>query len=248
MSTTADDNLIWHPYTQMKGAQTIAIERGEGAYLFDREGNKYIDAGSSWWTNIHGHSNPHIAAKVFEQAQKLEHVIFAGFTHQPAQDLAKRLLAKIPHHQKIFYTDNGSTAVEVAIKMCLQYWRNNGEERLKIIAFRDAYHGDTFGAMSISARGVFTDPYKQLLFDVEFIETPTPGKEKLVIAQLQKLVKEKGKEIAAFIFEPLVLGSGGMLMYSNLVLDELISICKANRILTIADDHLHPTNLRGIFS
>ena len=233
-----DRNLIWHPYTQMKDALPfVSMARGEGSYLFDEDGNQYLDAVSSWWTNIHGHAHPHIAKAIFEQAQKLEQVIFAGFTHELAVKLAEMLLQRIPFHQKIFYSDNGSTAVEVAIKMALQFWWNQGQERKKIIALRDAYHGDTFGAMSVSARGVFTAPFSNLLFDVEFIEVPTPGNEQHAIDELNAIIARYGKsDIAAFIFEPLVLGSGGMIMYSASVLDEMIGICKANNVITIADE------------
>src|SRR5207248_3058656 len=143
-----DKKVLWHPYTQMQTASPpIAIVRGEGSYLFDENGYKYIDAISSWWTNLHGHSHPHIAKKVAEQIQTLDHVLFAGFTHEPAIQLAERLLTYLPSNQeKIFYSDNGSTAVEVALKMAFQYWHNRGERRTKIIAFENAYHGDTFGA------------------------------------------------------------------------------------------------------
>ncbi len=235
----ATKQLIWHPYTQMETAlASISIARGQGSYLYDDKRTQYIDAVSSWWTNIHGHAHPYIAQKIFEQAQTLEHVIFAGFTHQPAEKLAEKILARIPFHSKIFYSDNGSTAVEVAIKMALQYWWNKGEEREKIIAFKDSYHGDTFGAMSISARGVFTQPYHRLLFDVEFIDTPVKGHEQKTVEQLYNLIKGPAgaAQIAGFIFEPLILGSGGMLMYSEQVLDELLSICNANNIITIADE------------
>lgn len=229
-------SLVWHPYTQMKDAKTIEIERGEGAYLYGKDGKRYIDAVSSWWTNIHGHAHTAIAEGIFEQAKKLEHVIFAGFTHPTAEELAVKLLERIPYHHKIFYSDNGSTAVEVAIKMSLQYWWNQGQHRTKVIAFKDAYHGDTFGAMSISARGVFTNPYQRLLFDVEFIDTPTKGNEQQAVQQLKNLIAKSAKEIAAFIFEPLVLGSAGMLMYCKEVLDELIGICQEAGVLTIADE------------
>ena len=170
-----DQKVIWHPYTQMKNAQNpIPIKRGEGVYLFDEDGDKYIDAVSSWWVNIHGHAHPYIAQKVAKQLSELEHVIFAGFTHEPAVQLAERLLPLLPGNQeKVFYTDNGSTAVEVALKMCLQYWSNNGStHKTKILAFKDAYHGDTFGAMSVSGRSIFTNPFNDLLFDVEFIDLP----------------------------------------------------------------------------
>jgi adenosylmethionine-8-amino-7-oxononanoate aminotransferase len=231
------NSTVWHPYTQMKNAEVIPIVRGEGAYLYDENGEQYIDAVASWWTNLHGHAHPVIANAIAEQAKKLEHVIFAGFTHEPAEQLAEKLLSRIPFHQKIFYSDNGSTAVEVAIKMALQYWSNQGEERKKTICFRDAYHGDTFGTMSVSARGVFTRPFQNLLFDVVFIDTPNSKNETEVAEQLNsEILKFSNSQIAAFIFEPLVLGSAGMLMYSETVLDKLISICKQNNILTIADE------------
>lgn len=222
---------VWHPYTQMKGTSVINITRGEGAYLYDENGTQYIDAVASWWTNIHGHAHPHIADAIASQAKQLEQVIFAGFTHPPAEKLAKLLLNKIPFHQKIFYSDNGSTAVEVALKMALQYWANKGEPRKKIICFRDAYHGDTFGSMSISARGVFTKPFQDLLFEVAFISTPDFENEELVIEQLQE-----HDDAAAFIFEPLVLGSAGMLMYPEKTLDKLIAICKQKDIISISDE------------
>ncbi len=218
-------SAVWHPYTQMQGADIIPITRGEGTYLYDDKGNQYIDAVASWWTNIHGHAHPHIANAIAAQAKKLEQVIFAGFTHEPAEILAQKLLQRIPHHQKIFYSDNGSTAVEVAIKMALQYWSNKGEARKKIICFRDAYHGDTFGSMSVSERGVFTKPFQQLLFDVEFIE-----------CENMKMSEFKNADVAAFIFEPLVLGSAGMKMYSAELLDGLLAACKKNNIITIADE------------
>lgn len=230
---SAADNSIWHPYTQMQGATHINMVKGGGAYLFDEQGNRYIDAVASWWTNIHGHAHPYIAEKIAEQATLLEHVIFAGFTHPSAIELAGKLLQRIPFHQKVFYSDNGSTAVEVAIKMALQYWWNQGQERRRIIAFKDAYHGDTFGAMSASARGVFTAPYHSLLFHVDFIDTPTPYNQEQVLSQLSNLINNNH---AAFIFEPLVLGSAGMLMYSAELLDKLIAICKQKGILTIADE------------
>lgn len=236
MSYKVQNSPVWHPYTQMQQAEIIAIARGQGAYLYDEADNRYIDAVSSWWTNLHGHAHPYIANAIAAQANTLEQVIFAGFTHQPAETLAIKLLERIPHHQKIFYSDNGSTAVEVAIKMCLQYWGNKGEQRSKIICFRDAYHGDTFGTMSVSARGVFTASFQKLLFDVEFIDTPNENNEAEVITQLNAVIQNSGNQIAAFIFEPLVLGSAGMLMYSERLLDNLLAICKANRILTIADE------------
>jgi adenosylmethionine---8-amino-7-oxononanoate aminotransferase len=233
-----DKKVIWHPYTQMQLADLpIAVVRGEGVYLFDDNGNKYIDAVSSWWVNLHGHSHPYIAGKVTEQLNKLEHVIFAGFTHEPAVEFAERLLKILPANQsKVFYSDNGSTAVEAAIKMAIQYWQNKGIARKKIIAFEQSYHGDTFGAMSVSARGSFTRPFADLLFEVIHIPFPGNGNENNSIQQLKEQLTNKKNNIAAFIFEPLVLGAGGMLMYSARVLDELLKICSENNILTIADE------------
>ncbi len=229
-----DLKVIWHPYTQMQtAAPPVGIVRGEGACLYDEDDKCYIDAVSSWWVNIHGHAHPYIAAKVAEQLQKLEHVIFAGFTHQPAVELAERLLEIIPNNQrKVFYSDNGSTAVEVAIKMCLQYWYNRGGQRTKIIAFKNAYHGDTFGAMAVSARSAFTNAFEKLLFEVEFIDLPNQEN----IKELKARITALKNETACFIFEPLVLGSGGMLMYEAAYLDELISHCHTENIFTIADE------------
>jgi adenosylmethionine-8-amino-7-oxononanoate aminotransferase len=232
---TRDAQVIWHPYTQMKNPLPhIPIVRGEGVYLFDEQGKKYIDAVSSWWVNIHGHAHPHIAASVAMQLNILEHVIFAGFTHEPAVQLAERLLPLLPGDQsKVFYSDNGSTAVEVALKMCLQYWVNSGKiARKKVIAFKDAYHGDTFGAMSVSGRSIFTEPFNQLLFDVEFIDLPNAGN----IEQLKSKINYLSNEVACFIFEPMVLGASGMLMYEAQYLDELIAACQKHGILTIADE------------
>jgi len=226
--------VIWHPYTQMKTAlPPIPIVRGEGACLYDEDGKKYIDAVSSWWVNIHGHSHPHIAQKVAEQLTKLEHVIFAGFTHTGAVELAERLLAILPNNQKkAFYSDNGSTAVEVAIKMCLQYWHNSGAPRTKILAFNNAYHGDTFGAMAVSARSAFTNAFDSLLFEVEFIDTPNQSN----IQNLKSQISNLKSELACFIFEPLVQGAGGMLMYEAQYLDELMAHCRKEGVLLIADE------------
>lgn len=229
-----DQDLIWHPYTQMQNAPApIPIVRGEGVYLIAEDGKKYMDAVSSWWVNIHGHSHPYIAEKVAAQLGRLEHVIFAGFTHPGAVELAERLLNIIPSGQKkVFYSDNGSTAVEVALKMCLQYWSNRGEERIRVLAFNNSYHGDTFGAMALSSRSAFTRPFEKLLFDVEFIDLPHQGN----IEQLKKRISAISSDLSAFIFEPLVQGAGGMQMYEAAFLDELIQHCKKEGVLTIADE------------
>ncbi|BAU54448.1 adenosylmethionine--8-amino-7-oxononanoate transaminase [Mucilaginibacter gotjawali] len=232
--TDRDLKVIWHPYTQMKTAKPpIPIVRGEGALLFDENGKKYIDAVSSWWVNIHGHAHPYIAKKVSEQLYKLEHVIFAGFTHEGAVELAERLLQILPkNQQKVFYSDNGSTAVEVAIKMCLQYWHNKGENRTKIIAFKNAYHGDTFGAMAVSGRSAFTAAFDRLLFEVEFIDLPNEDN----IQNLTSYISHLKSKTACFIFEPLVQGAGGMLMYDAAYLNELMAHCRKEGMLLIADE------------
>ena len=231
-----DIKVIWHPFTQMKTATPpIPIVRGEGAILFDENGQTFIDGVSSWWVNLHGHAHPYIAKKVSEQLNTLEHVIFAGFTHKPAIELAEKLLEILPQNQsRIFYSDNGSTAVEVAIKMALQYWYNQGKPKKKVIAFHNAYHGDTFGAMAVSGRDAFTKPFHPLLFDVEFIDAPEPGKEEISQNQLEAIIAKD--DIAAFIFEPLVQGTAGMKMHLAEALDKLILVCKKAGVLTIADE------------
>jgi adenosylmethionine-8-amino-7-oxononanoate aminotransferase len=233
---TRDRAHIWHPYTQMKTADApIAIVAGKGAELYDSEGNKYIDAVSSWWTNIHGHAHPYLAEKLAEQARTLEHVIFAGFTHPSAIELAERLLPLLPAGQsKVFFSDNGSTAVEVGIKMAIQYFYNQGIARKKVIAFDLAYHGDTFGTMSVGGDLSFYDAFQDFLYQVERIPTPLPGQEAACVAALEKhLIRG---DVAAFVFEPLVLGAGGMLMYSPEVLDQLMALCKHYGTLCIADE------------
>jgi adenosylmethionine-8-amino-7-oxononanoate aminotransferase len=232
--TERDLKVIWHPYTQMKTASPpIPIVRGEGAGLFDEQGKKYIDAVSSWWVNIHGHAHPYIAKKVSEQLLKLEHVIFAGFTHEGAVELAERLLEILPkNQQKAFYSDNGSTAIEVAIKMCLQYWLNKGDQRTKIVAFKNAYHGDTFGAMAVSGRSAFTKAFDSLLFEVEFIDLPN----KENIENLKSQISRLKSQLACFIFEPLVQGSAGMIMYEAEYLNQLMAHCRQENVLMIDDE------------
>lgn len=233
-----DKAVIWHPFTPFKHSpEPIPIVKGEGSYLLDEKGNRYIDAISSWWVTIHGHAHPYIAEKIYEQAKTLEQVIFAGFTHQPAIELAERLLAKLPGaFSKIFYSDNGSTSTEVAIKMALQYWWNQpgvpAAKRRKILAFNNSYHGDTFGAMSVSDRSVFTMAFHDKLFEVVFIDTPTAEN---ITGLTDRMEKEAG-EIAAFIYEPLVQGAGGMNMYPPELLDQLLQVAKQHGVICIADE------------
>jgi adenosylmethionine-8-amino-7-oxononanoate aminotransferase len=230
------EGKVWHPYTQMKTApEPIWIERGEGAWLYPKSGERILDLISSWWVTVHGHGHPYIAKKIAEQASKLEQVIFAGFTHTPAQELATQLLTLLPGPMaSIFYSDNGSTAVEVGLKMALQYWNNSGTPKSKILAFQSAYHGDTFGAMSVSARSVFTFPFNGQLFEVEFLPDPNPENLSKTLERIQVLGLEG--QTAAFIFEPLVMGAAGMICYEASYLDSLIQQCRQFEILTIADE------------
>lgn len=244
-----DKAVIWHPFTPFKHSpEPIPIVKGEGVYLIDETGHRYIDAISSWWVNLHGHAHPYIAEKIYEQATTLEQVIFAGFTHQPAIELAERLLPKLPGlFSKIFYSDNGSTATEVAVKMALQYWWNKQPamsdellavskekitSRRKILAFNNSYHGDTFGAMSVSDRSIFTLAFHDKLFEVIFIDTPVPEN----IQSLKDIINKEGENIAAFIYEPLLQGAGGMKMYDAALMDEILRTVKKHGIICIADE------------
>ena len=235
--TERDKQTLWHPFTQMKTAVApIHIEKAQGAYLYASDGRVFIDAIASWWVNIHGHGHPLIAKKIAEQAAQLDHVLFAGFTHTPAIALAEGLLSVLPHHfDKIFYSDNGSTAVEVALKMALQYFYNRGQKhKTRIIAFENAYHGDTFGAMSAGGRNLFNAPFQELLFDVVHIPIPNSENTEGVLQQFETIAA--AGDVAAFIFEPLVQGSAGMLMYEAEPLDALLAIAKAHHIICIADE------------
>jgi adenosylmethionine-8-amino-7-oxononanoate aminotransferase len=270
-----DKQVVWHPYTQQKyAADPIPVVKADGVYLIDAADNYYIDAISSWWVNLHGHSHPHIAEKIYQQAKTLEHVIFAGFTHKPAIELAERLLAILPgDFSKVFYSDNGSTAVEVAIKMAIQYWWNLKPEvgnresnvgsqesgnkgirrRNKILALKNSYHGDTFGAMSVSDRGIFTLAFHDKLFEVIFID---PSEFEDISRNLQNGIFQPrsaipegsslttqhsplsfyGDEIACFIYEPLLQGAGGMKVFESKTLNQFLGSCKAYGIICIADE------------
>ena len=231
-----DRQSIWHPYTQMHTApDAIPIVRGEGARLYQEDGSVLIDAVSSWWVTVHGHAHPYIAEAIGRQARELEQVIFAGFTHEPAIRLAERILDKLPQRiTKVFFSDNGSTAVEVGIKMAWQYWQNKRQPKKRILALRHAYHGDTFGAMSISGRSLFTRAFEDLLFDVHFVSSPGEVPISEVLKELE-VAAETG-EVAAMILEPLVQGAGGMLMYSPQDLDQIVSFCREKGILVIFDE------------
>lgn len=231
-----DRQHLWHPYTQHKtAAPIIGIVRGKDALLWDENGKEYIDAIASWWVNPFGHSNTFVADAIYKQLTTLEHVLFGGFTHEPAVKVAEKLLPMLPSNQKkLFFSDNGSTAVEVAIKVALQYFYNKGEKRTTLIAFEDAFHGDTFAAMAASGISLYTQAFEGMFVDVIRIPVPTYGNEEATYTALINAIKSK--PCAAFIFEPLVQGAAGMVMYSAESLDKLIEICQQNNVLTIADE------------
>lgn len=229
---------IWHPFTQRQTAMPpIPIVRAEGVYLYGENDRSYLDGISSWWVNLHGHAHPYITEKLKAQAELLEQVIFADFTHAPAVELAAQLLPILPGTMsKIFYTDNGSTAVETALKIALQYWHNQNSPKSKVICFKNSYHGDTFGAMSAAGRNEFNKPFWRHLFVVESIDPPVKGREELSLLQLQRILK-KG-DVACFIFEPLLLGVGGMIIYPPEGLNSLMHCCRQHNVLLIADEVL----------
>lgn len=229
---------VWHPFTQHAIAPNpIFVERSKGTLLYTNDGREIVDAISSWWVINHGHSHPDIVAAVREQAEKLDQVIFAGFTHAPAEELAASLIdlseAAFDH---VFYSDSGSTAVEVALKMAIGYWEHTGRPRQKVIAFEDGYHGDTFGTMSAGGRSVYNKIYEPFLFEVEHVPVPVAGKEAKTLERLEYVLKAHKDDVAAFVFEPLVLGAGGMIFYSADILRQMAEMCRAHDVLLIADE------------
>jgi len=226
---------VWHPFTQHGLGEPIPlVTRGEGATLYTADGRRVIDAISSWWVTTHGHSHPRIVAAIRDQAERLDQIIFAGWTHEPAEALARGLTAIMPAElTRVFFSDSGSTSVEVALKMALGYWHARGEPRDRILVMAHSYHGDTIGAMSVGARGVFNRPYAPLLFDVGTIPFPESGAEQ---ATLDALEQACASGAAAFIVEPLVLGAGGMLFYPPAILAGMRAICARHGVLFIADE------------
>lgn len=229
------DSPVWHPFTQHGLGEPIAkVVRTEGVALYTEDGRRIIDGISSWWVTTHGHSHPRIMAAIAEQAAAMDQIIFAGWTHEPAEQLARALTQIMPSAlTRVFYSDSGSTSVEVALKMALGFWNNRGEARHRILVLEHSYHGDTIGTMSVGARGVFNRAYAPLLFDVETLPFPTAGQEQATLDALEAACREKP---AAFIVEPLVLGSGGMLFYSADTLAAMHAICKRHGVLMIADE------------
>ncbi len=227
---------VWHPFTQHAvQPEATLISKGEGAWLEAADGRRIFDAISSWWVVTHGHRHPHIVQAIKDQIDRLDQVIFAGFTHEPAEKLARHLVAITPPElEYVFFSDSGSTSVEVALKMALGFWQNSGINRTRILALEGAYHGDTIGGMSVGERGVFNAPYEPLLFDVARIPFPAAGREEATLDALKAACKRG--DVAALIVEPLILGAGGMLIYPAIVLAEMKRVCEAHNVLFIADE------------
>lgn len=227
---------VWHPFTQHAlEPDMLPIARSEGAWLEATDGRRVFDGISSWWVITHGHRHPKIVRAIREQADKLDQVIFAGFTHEPAEAVARGLVEIAPSGlTHVFFSDSGSTSVEVALKMALGYWKNTGKPRTRILALEHAYHGDTIGTMSAGARGVFNAAYEPLLFDVGRIPFPEKGAEQKTFDALEQACRVG--DIAGFICEPLILGAGGMLIYDAATLAEMHRICARYDVLFIADE------------
>ena len=231
-----DKKHIWHPLTQHKThPETIAIVKTKGCVLTDEDGNSYIDAIASWYTSMYGHGNPYITKRVYDQMQQLDQVVFSGFTHEPAVKLSEALIDILPKNQnKIFFSDNGSTSVEIGIKMALQYHFNLGEKRNTLIAFEDGFHGDTFGAMSVSGLSVYNGPFEEFFLDVKRIPTPNGKNHDAILKNLQDISSQN--KVAGFVYEPLVQGAAAMKMHSAEGLELILKFCKANNIITVADE------------
>ena len=231
-----DKKHIWHPLTQHKlHPDTIAITKAKGCVLYDDNGNEYIDAIASWYTCMYGHCNDYITSKVSAQMQRLDQVVFSGFTHEPAIKLSEALINILPDNQnKIFFSDNGSTAVEIGIKMALQYHFNKGEKRNTLIAFEDGFHGDTFGAMSVSGLSVYNGPFEDFFLDVKRIPTPNGENHQAILNTLNSIVKNN--KVAGFVYEPLVQGAAAMKMHDANGLNDILKFCKDHTIITVADE------------
>lgn len=231
-----DKKHLWHPLTQHHLQNHIlAIVKAKGALLYDENNIAYIDGIASWYTAMYGHCHDYIIEKVQQQMQQTDQIVFAGFTHKPAIELSEQLIEILPDNQeKIFFSDNGSTANEVAIKMAIQYHHNQGEKRQTIIAFENGFHGDTFGAMSVSGLSVYNGVFEDLFIDVKRIAVPNSENIESILAQLRNIICDN--KIAAFIYEPLVQGANAMHMYSASYLDKILNLCKDNNVITIADE------------
>lgn len=232
-----DKKHLWHPLTQHKThPNTLAIKRAKGAVIYDEEDKAYIDGIASWYTCMYGHCNDYIIDKVSKQLSKLDHVVFSGFTHEPAVALSEALIDILPDNQeKIFFSDNGSTAVDVAIKMALQYHYNKGDKnRSLILSFEDGFHGDTFGAMSVSGLSIYNGPFEDFFIDVKRLPVPNADNIEAIKKQLAEILSTDN--VAAFIFEPLVQGAAAMKMHEASHLNQLLQITKSHGVINIADE------------
>ncbi len=213
----------------------LPIVKAKGSLLFDEDGKQYIDGISSWYTCVYGHCNPYILDRVYHQMQQLDQVVFSGFTHRPAIELSEELIKILPPNQeKLFFSDNGSTATEIGIKMALQFHFNQGRKRKVLMAFENGFHGDTFGAMSVSGLSVYNGPFEELFLEVERIPVPTADNLESILEKLEGRLKKQ--DIAGFIYEPLVQGAAAMLMHQASNLDPILRLLKANGVLLVADE------------
>jgi adenosylmethionine-8-amino-7-oxononanoate aminotransferase len=231
-----DGQFIWHPFTQMHTAPApLPIIRAKDAVLYTEDGGEYIDCNSSWWVNVHGHGNEHITKAITKQLETLDHIIFAGVTHPSAVELAERIVSILPSElTRVFFSDDGSTSVEVALKMVFQFWFNQGIPRNRILALDGAYHGDTFGAMSVGQRDYFNSPFEQFFFDVDFLDFPVESNQQKLLDQAEAFFATN--QFAALIVEPLVQGSAGMRMYSPTFLDQLTALARKHGVMVIFDE------------
>ncbi|RKF04115.1 adenosylmethionine-8-amino-7-oxononanoate aminotransferase [Tenacibaculum lutimaris] len=234
--TERDKKHLWHPLKQHQThPDSLGIIKAKGCILTDEHGNEYIDAISSWYTCMFGHCNDFITSRVYQQMQTLDQIMFSDFTHEPAVKLSEELIKILPENQnRIFFNDNGSTAVEAGIKMALQYYFNKGEKRNTFIAFEDGFHGDTFGAMSVSGLSVYNGPFEDFLMDIQRIPVPNGENNEAIAQKLQQVISEHN--VAGFIYEPLVQGAAGMKIHKAEDLNNILEVCKSNNILTIADE------------
>lgn len=231
-----DQKHLWHPLTQHKtSGEMLAIVKAKGATLFDEQGREYIDGISSWYTAMYGHCNENITQRVATQMQQLDQVVFSGFTHKPAIELSEALIKILPSNQeKLFFSDNGSTATEIGIKMALQYHHNLGNDRKVMLAFEEGFHGDTFGAMSVSGLSVYNGAFEEHFIEVVRLPVPMGSNNNEILEKLTALISKYN--IAGFIYEPLVQGAAAMKMHDAEGLNQILKLCKKNHIITIADE------------
>ncbi len=235
-----DLKYIFHPCSQMKDHEKlplIPISKGSGPYIYDFDGNRYLDCISSWWVNLFGHANPYINKKIKEQVDVLEHVIFAGFTHKPAIDLAKRLVKLTPAPlNKVFFADNGSSAIEIALKMSFQYFKNAGESRPLFVSLENSYHGETMGALAVSDTGLYKDIYRDILLSTIQVQSPSLVSEDEALEDMRRVLRKHEGKVSSVVIEPLVQCAGSMKMYNASYITKLRDICDEFGVFLIADE------------